>query len=109
VPLGAEDELVCPESHIKCLWEHMTYAFDGLNVLVIGYSGIDNEVLNLIAQSGRRVKAIKVVNGSSELGLSAAEVFGKRLGFAVDSDKVFPGGFTDFAQSSAMADYLNAL
>jgi hypothetical protein len=109
VPLGAEDEIVCPESHVNCVTEHMSYAFDGLNILVIGYSGLDQEVLSLLASSGRPVRAIKVINGDYDLSMAAAQIFGGRLGFTVSEEMVFPGGFTDFAQSNAMAEFLRAL
>ena len=47
VPLGPEDELVCPSAHVSRA-EQMLEQMDGLNLLVIGYSGLDREVLGLL-------------------------------------------------------------
>jgi hypothetical protein len=48
VPLGTEDELVCPDQHVNYL-KDITGHYEPLDVLVIGYSGLDQEALNLLS------------------------------------------------------------
>jgi hypothetical protein len=59
VPLGAEDEIVCPESHVTAARERLGSA-NGINLLVIGYSGLDKEVLRLLRESGAKVQSLLI-------------------------------------------------
>lgn len=67
VPLGADDQLVCPAKHVEAARGFLD-SVDGLNLLVIGYSGIDNEVLRLLAENGNTIRRILIANGEGGSG-----------------------------------------
>lgn len=61
VPVGEEDEVVCPADHQTFLDERMA-SVDGLDLLILGYSAYDRTVVERIAQSEKRVRTLTVVN-----------------------------------------------
>jgi hypothetical protein len=109
VPLGPADEIVCPEAHVEHVREHQRYAPEGLNLLVIGYSGLDTEVQNLLAWGGRPLSSLKVVNGSFDDSFATVETLSRALKFSPTEDMAFNGGFTEFAQSEALGQFLRAI
>lgn len=111
-PLGAEDELVCPTSHVEHL-KAITGHWEPLDVLVIGYSGLDKEVLELLSSGGRSIRSLWVVSESE----SSAESTARRV---TDLVRVVPAegqepvvqvgvGFTSFAQGDYLADYIDRI
>jgi hypothetical protein len=109
-PLGSEDELVCPPEHQDYLRRKLS-EFDGLNVLVIGYSGLDQEVMRFFRESGNSLRSLYVVNGNEERGLEAADKITRHIGHRLPMKRaIFPGGFTNFVQEgSNLADYIREL
>lgn len=69
LPEGPEDRLVLPTSHHEFL-EARLHAAREINLLVIGYSGLDAEVLTLFKESGVRVRKMTVVD-RNETGAEA--------------------------------------
>jgi len=61
VPVGAADELVCPAEHVIALREQLHKA-EPAHLLVIGYSGLDQEVLQLLRRDRTRIGSITVVD-----------------------------------------------
>jgi len=96
VPLGSQDEIVCPASHVEHLREHIRDSAEGLNLLVIGYSGLDQEVLGLLGWSERPVRALRVINGSYERSMETVQTLAQRLRFPPTEEMAFAGGFSDF-------------
>jgi hypothetical protein len=108
-PLGSEDELVCPESHIAFLKERLE-RYDGLNLLVIGYSGLDRELRRLLTESGNEVRSLMIVNGTEQAGNDASHRLLEGLTVrAGATTQVFLGGFNDFAASASLPDYFKSL
>ncbi len=84
-PLGEQDELVCPPEHIEYL-KQITGHLDPLDVLVIGYSGLDRGVLDLLSWGGRPIRSLAVVSNS----LDGAELTAERISARVQvSDIIF--------------------
>jgi hypothetical protein len=108
-PLGAKDEIVCPGGHVERVHDHMRYAYKGLNILVIGYSGLDREVLNLLGSSGRPVKSLKVVNRDFDESMETVQTLSGSLRFSPTEEMVWGSGFNAFAQSGAMAEFLGSI
>lgn len=108
-PLGSEDEIICPEYHVDVARDHQRWSPRGLNLLVIGYSGLDQQLLDLLAWGGRPVQALKVVNGNTEASIATVRILADRLGFEPRPSMAFQGGFNDFAQSDEMATFLRGL
>lgn len=110
-PLGPdEDEVLCPDEHIAAFHDRFQ-AIDAIDVLVIGYSGIDQAVLSMVAQHSLRFRRVRIVNGRSEPrptrghGLYAparasAEAIARGLGIPVKEalDGLFDGGFSKFVR-----------
>jgi hypothetical protein len=105
-PLGSEDELVCPEEHQNYLRQRLG-AFDGLNVLVIGYSGLDREVMRFFAESGNSLRSLFIANGTHEQGMRAASKITEHIRTSTSVPQILPGGFTTLVQEgSHLTDYL---
>jgi hypothetical protein len=109
IPLGAEDELVCPEPHVNFLRRKLQRS-DGLNLLVVGYSGLDREVLTLLRESGSPLKTLHVVSEARE----TAQLTGKRIleQFGLTSwaaPDYSPDGFGTWAQSGELDAYFERL
>ncbi len=101
-PLGAEDELSCPESHVESLRTELGEIGD-LDVLVIGYSGLDKEVLKLVRDNAGGIRSLLVANRSEEASFAAATTFGNLWeGRRITEDSLFPGGFTELVSTGRL-------
>jgi hypothetical protein len=110
VPLGPEDENLCPEEHLLELRDLMKRDFEGHNLLIIGYSGLDQEIMKMLAWSGRPFKNVMIVNGDTPRGTEALQRLKTTVGFSANARvDVFPGGFHAFAQSSALDDFIESI
>jgi hypothetical protein len=108
VPLGEEDEIVCPDDHVMEARQRLG-ASDGIHLLVIGYSGLDQEVLTLLRQSGAKLRSLLVANGPDE---QAGFMAGDRIqracgGDGLRTDNIFAGGFTDLVASGTLRSFLS--
>lgn len=61
VPVGEADELVCPPAHVQVLEQRLVRA-QPVHLLVIGYSGLDQEVIQLLLRREIRVASLTVVD-----------------------------------------------
>lgn len=109
VPLGEEDELVCRADHLdearRCLRDA-----DGLNVLVIGYSGIDREVLRLLRESENKLRRLLVVNGSSgERALQTGQRITQALKSDLPEESLTELTFTQFVEGGSLRRWFDAL
>jgi hypothetical protein len=77
-PLGEEDELVCPENHLAYLRD-ITGHMDLLVVLIIGSSGLDQGVLELMSWGGRDFRSLAVVSNSLDNAELTAERITRRV------------------------------
>jgi hypothetical protein len=110
IPVGEEDELFCPPEHLAAARERLKSG-DGLNLLVLGYSGLDQEVLRLLRESEAKVRSLFVVNGNERASLEAADRIMRAIsgGTGVRADSVFAGGFTDAVKTGALGDFINSV
>jgi hypothetical protein len=109
IPLGPADELVCPPSHRAAAQQRLAEA-ESLNLLVIGYSGNDRAVLELLRESGRTIRRLLVANGSWERGYETAERLQSTCGRGdVLEDAVFEGGFTQLVRSDPFRGFLSGI
>lgn len=74
-PVGETDELVCPPEHVQFLRERLAET-QPMHVLVIGYSGIDKEVVSLIRESERGIKTLTIVDRDQEAAFAVVERLG---------------------------------
>jgi hypothetical protein len=73
LPLGSDDEIVCPPAHQEFLAAKLRAA-DELDLLVIGYSAYDQAVVKKLVEAERRVRSLCVVNSGER---EAADVLGR--------------------------------
>jgi hypothetical protein len=65
VPVGEEDEVVCPNSHQAFLARRLA-SVDELDLLIVGYSAYDRTVIERIAGSEKRIRTLTVVNENAD-------------------------------------------
>ena len=109
VPLGSQDELVCDPKHVDFLRQRLQNA-EGLNLLVIGYCGADQEVLRLLRESESSVRSLLVINQDTA---SADQAHGRIVEQLADTSPPGPGpsnkDFNAWAQSSEFDSYFENL
>lgn len=109
VPLGPVDGLSCPQSHQDSLRDRLSEMAE-LNLLVVGYSGLDQSVVRFLKASNRPLGKVRIVNGSQEYGLAAADSLAKGLEQSLDPGaSVFAGGFRQFMASHEFDEFLESL
>jgi hypothetical protein len=106
-PLGPEDEVVCPNDHVEYLRE-VTGHWDPLDVLVIGYSGLDKNVLTHLSWGGRQIRSLTVVSESEIAASAAAERISAEVNVAPDSVVLLGAGFTGFAYN-LLGEYMSRI
>lgn len=107
LPEGPDDTIVMPRDHTQFLIDNIS-GREEIDLLVIGYSGYDRAILELLghACAGRtRIRRITVVNFDQE---AAAEVYGrfKQAGLEAVWQDIRPEKFADW--SGGRLDYLVA-
>jgi hypothetical protein len=108
VPVGEEDELVCPREHVAWLKGKLATT-DGAHLLVIGYSGYDREVLGVFKDSETVVRSLYVVNKDSEGAEAVAARLGPELGIGVPENSASDVGFGEFVRSNRLERYVQEL
>lgn len=113
VPVGAADELVCPPPHMEALRGQLVDA-SPIHLLVIGYSGLDQEVVNVIRDTGDvNIRTLAVVDkgGGAQLALErileALELQPTDLEFS----RAYDMGFYQFAGggNAPLREYLDGI
>ena len=102
-PLGPGDELVCPPAHTAHLVDRLQ-AYDGVNLMVIGYSGLDEEVLKLFRESENHLRSLTVVSNTEEAAILTKSAITHAIDFPGSGrspilDQFVVGGFDQYAQS----------
>jgi hypothetical protein len=105
-PLGAEDEVTCPPEHLEAATTRIS-EMDVVNLLVIGYSGHDQEVVKLLRTAGKDklVGALTVVDIDSDTCVEVASTFtgcfrGQKLMPLHATD-----GFTEFVKTGGLSEF----
>jgi len=95
-PEGPDDRLVLPQAHQKFFFANLRQA-QQIDLLVIGYSALDSEVLRLIRETRAKVRHITVVNQDRAMAAAVLERITK-VGFNPVWNEVID---TDFASWSS--------
>jgi hypothetical protein len=100
VPLGPEDELVCPPEHVEFVSELLADSTQ-VDVLVIGYSAYDQTVLNLFKEAAGEIGSLYVVNADQESALEVADRMRTHFDGQPDDADVHAAGepFQDWVRS----------
>jgi hypothetical protein len=114
-PLGADDELSCPPDHQEFLRSTLQRQ-DSVNLLIIGYSGLDQEVISFLRASGRSPGKVLIVNPDEQRGRELARELWNEMHGGSDgppTDALFGVGsehaFRDLVDSPTLAEFVDAL
>jgi len=108
VPLGEDDEAVCPPEHFGFLKNELQAA-DALHLLVIGYSGVDQELLTLLGQTGALIKSFGIVNRDLATGQQVLARLSTGIVRELGDGWIYQGSFGDFVQGDGWNEYLGHL
>ena len=100
--------MVCPEKHLATAREFLN---DCSRFLIIGASGLDDDLLELLRESVRtRSPRVRFVSGSKAQGIEIWRRFESKVGpfRSVIGEVAFDGGFRDYVKSDAAANFLRA-
>jgi hypothetical protein len=100
LPEGPDDRLVLPEAHEQFFREGIAEAHQ-IDLLVLGYSGIDKQVLELLGERRHNVRRLTVVNTDF---MAASEVHGRleEAGVSAVWPEVISGNFADWADGGGL-------
>jgi hypothetical protein len=77
---------------------------------VIGYSGLDQELLRLLSDSGNHLRSLFVVSESIEAAERTTSIITKAIGLGLGPGaQVFPDGFGAFAQGESLRSVMALL
>lgn len=101
LPEGPDDRLVLPPKHRAFLERGLNIGTQQIDVLVIGYSGLDKQVLALLASARSQVRRLTVV---SRDGNEARQVYDRFLEAGVKPvwDNVIDGDFGSWADEGGL-------
>jgi hypothetical protein len=99
-PVGQADELVCPPEHVEYLKQRLSET-QPIHLLVIGYSGLDQEVVSLIHESERGVKTLTIVDRGEEATRAVAERLAQQ-GVRAQDTKFEAGGFNGWVRKGGL-------
>ena len=94
LPLGAEDNFVCPDEHLQHLRERLD-CWDDAGLLVIGYSAIDSSVLRELRR-GRPLAACLVVDRDLECAAAVGRRLASKVSVTPGMMLAFDGDFASF-------------
>jgi len=100
LPEGPKDELVLPRAHLEHLRSALKSAW-ALDVMVLGYSALDTEVLELLGQSGARIRRMTVVNRDPESTLAVYTTI-ERYGIEAIWPDTFDGSYEDWIDGDGL-------
>lgn len=96
VPIGPDPELAnCPPAHIEALRGRLARMGGSLNVLFVGYSGLDDEVLDILGEAGT-INTIGIVDLDPQ---TIHERLERKFGPLAKVQYLPGGGFSGWAQS----------
>jgi hypothetical protein len=107
VPVGGDEDLLnVPASHKAFLRRQLADA-DAVDVLVIGYSANDEEVLSLLAEKPGSVASCCVVCDTQANAIDAYARMAAKVPIPSQSARARGGGFSGFAQGSRIEDFFD--
>ena len=106
-PVGEADELICPPDHVNLLRARLTET-QPMHVLVIGYSGIDKEIVSLIRESGRGLKTLTIVDRDEAAAFGVAERMAEG-GVGSEDTKPSPYDFDTWVRGGGLNAFVNEM
>jgi hypothetical protein len=107
VPVGTRDAFSCPPGHVDHVRRRLAEQ-DALDVLMLGYSALDEEVLTLFQESGRPLRSLCAVNANRDTAQLPFERVAGLFGEPVHGE-VYERAFSDFVGTEDFDRYLGRL
>ena len=104
-PVGQADELVCPPDQVAFLKQRLADT-QPMHLLVIGYSGLDQEVVSLIRESERGVKTLTIVDRGKEATKGVAERLAQQ-GVRAQDTKFEAEGFNAWVRTGELDKFVH--
>lgn len=104
IPLGEDDEAVCPPEHLGFFSNGLQTA-DSLHLLVIGYSGVDQELLTRLGQTGTPIRSFGIVNRDRESGQAVLRRLSTGIVRELGAGWISEMAFGDFVQGDGWDAY----
>ncbi len=100
LPDGPKDELVWPPEHRQHLHAVLN-ACQEIQLLILGYSALDTEILELLKAAPCKVRRMTIVNAGAQ---SALDVFTRVKGFGIDAiwEDVVPEPLADWIDGDGL-------
>jgi hypothetical protein len=73
LPQGPKEGLAMPDEHLRFFTDMLSTAPE-INLLVLGYSGVDKEILHLIRDNVQQIRRLTVVNASPQANYAVSVV-----------------------------------
>jgi hypothetical protein len=104
LPDGPKDELILPSEHRRAL--HRVLKSSEMQLLVLGYSALDTEILNLIRSANTTIRRLTVVNRS---GKDALDVFSRIVAAGIEPiwPDVFDGSLEDWIDGEGLKTWVS--
>jgi len=110
VPVDGESKYNCPPKHVEALKKHLDQC---QNFLVIGYSGIDRDLLDLLSKKQGGFNKIQIVSGSRTEAMKAKKNFLSHRdlrGKLKNHISLYKGnGFSSFIQDGSLEKFIESL
>lgn len=100
LPEGSKDRLTLPAGHLH-FFKSVLQAAQQVDLLVLGYSAVDTEVLALIKDGRARVRRMTIVNKDAPEALKVLEVI-EQFGIDAIWPDVFDGSFADWVDRDGL-------
>jgi hypothetical protein len=100
IPEGPEDRLVLPQKHAMFVRERLRSEPE-IDLLVIGYSGLDTQVLALLLQTEPKVRRLTIVDHGIAEAIAARERF-HEAGFNWVWEEAWDGDFATWADGGGL-------
>jgi hypothetical protein len=100
LPDGPKDRLVLPEEHLWFFQDALIRAAE-IDLLVLGYSALDTEVLGLIKEAGCTIRRLTIVNANPESNL---EVYDRIAAFGVTAiwSDTYDGSYAEWIDGDGL-------
>ncbi|HLE99919.1 MAG TPA: hypothetical protein VI540_08480 [Gaiellaceae bacterium] len=103
-PLGVSDELTCPLEHVEAAKARLA-DMDSINLLIIGYSGHDAEVMDILRDRTKLLRQLTVVDVQPEYCEAVERLITPLYRGVQAVPERASGGFTEFVASGRLAEF----
>jgi len=107
LPVAGKTDFVCPPSHVDYARGFLAELGGPDRLVIIGFSGLDNHVLQSLLANVRCVPMLRIVNGDTKAGGATLDRIARAArGVGSAHSPVYDGGFRKFIESGDFESFL---